>query len=74
MKLLLRTTDPTLIAFAQALLAGEGISVFELDVHTSILQGSSFLLPRRLMVAERDHFMARAALIDNDFPADICPP
>ena len=47
--------------------------MFELDVHTSILQGSSFLLPRRLMVAERDHFMARAALIDNDFPADICP-
>ena len=73
MKLLLRTTDPTLIAFAQALLAGEGIPVFEMDVHTSILQGSSFLLPRRLMVADRDHFMARAALIDNDFPADALP-
>ena len=43
MKLLLRTTDPTLIAFAQALLAGEGITSFELDVHTSILEGSSFL-------------------------------
>ena len=73
MKLLLRTTDPTLIAFAQALLAGEDIATFELDVHTSILEGSSFLLPRRLMVADRDHFMARAALIDNDFPPDICP-
>lgn len=73
MKLLLRTTDPTLIAFAQALLAGEGITAFELDVHTSILEGSSFLLPRRLMVAERDHFLARAALIDNDFPPDLCP-
>ena len=74
MKLLLRTTDPTLIAFAQALLAGEGITAFELDVHTSVLEGSSFLLPRRLMVADRDHFMARATLIDNDFPADTCPP
>ena len=74
MKLLLRTTDPTLIAFAQALLAGEGITSFELDVHTSILEGSSFLLPRRLMVAQRDHFLARAALIDTDFPPDICPP
>ncbi|MEO8240770.1 MAG: DUF2007 domain-containing protein [bacterium] len=73
MKLLLRTTDPTLIAFAQALLAGEGIAAFEMDVHTSILEGSSFLLPRRLMVADRDHFMARAALIDNDFPTDACP-
>ncbi len=74
MRLLLRTTDPTLIAFAQALLAGEGITAFEMDVHTSILIGSSFLLPRRLMVAERDHFLARAALMDNDFPPDICPP
>ena len=73
MKLLLRTNDPTLIAFAQALLAGEGISVFELDVHTSILEGSTFLLPRRLMVTDRDHFLARATLIDNDFPADACP-
>lgn len=73
MKLLLRTTDPTLIAFAQALLDGEGITTFELDVHTSVLQGSTFLLPRRLMVADRDHFMARAALIDNDFPPDTCP-
>lgn len=73
MKLLLRTTDPTLIAFAQALLAGEGIAVFEFDVNTSILQGSTFLVPRRLMVADRDHFLARAALIDNDFPVDVCP-
>ena len=73
MRLLLRTTDPTLIAFAQALLAGEGIAAFEMDVHMSVLEGSSFLLPRRLMVADRDHFLARAVLVDNDFPADSLP-
>ena len=73
MRLLLRTTDPTLIAFAQALLSGEGIATFEMDVHMSILSGSSFLLPRRLMVAERDHFLARAVLVDNDFPLDCLP-
>lgn len=73
MRLLLRTTDPTLIAFAQALLSGEGIAAFELDVHMSIIGGSSFLVPRRLMVAERDHFLARAILIDNDFPQDCLP-
>ena len=65
MKLLLRTTDPTLIAFAQALLGGEGIAAFEMDVHSSILQGSTFLLPRRLMVADRDHFHARTVMVDN---------
>jgi hypothetical protein len=73
MRLLLRTTDPTLIAFAQALLSGEGITAFELDVHMSIIGGSSFLVPRRLMVSQRDHFVARAVLIDNAFPADCLP-
>lgn len=65
MKLLLRTNDPTVIAFAQALLEGEDIAVFEMDVHSSILDGSTGVVPRRLMVADRDHFIARAVLADN---------
>ncbi len=65
MKLLLQTTDPTVIAFAQALLEGEGIDSFVLDVHTSVLEGGLGFIPRRLMVAERDWFMARATLTDN---------
>ena len=65
MKELLRTNDPTEIAFATALLDGQGIAVFQLDVHMSILEGSIGLLPRRLMVADRDHFMARSILRDN---------
>ena len=62
MKELLRTTDPTVIAYAQALLDGEGIASFALDVHMSILDGSLGFLPQRLMVADRDEFMARAIL------------
>jgi hypothetical protein len=65
MKLLLATNDPTRIAFAKALLAGEGIASFDLDVHTSVLEGSAGAVPRRLMVADRDHFMASAILRDN---------
>jgi hypothetical protein len=65
MKELLRTNDPTEIAFAKALLDGEGIAVFELDVHMSLLEGSLGIMPRRLMVADRDHFLARALLRDN---------
>ena len=68
MKLLLRTTDPTVIAFATHLLAGEGITAFALDVHMSILDGSLGILPQRLVVADRDLFMARAILRDNDIP------
>ena len=65
MKELLRTTDPTLIPFATALLAGEGITAFPLDVHMSVLEGSLGILPRRLMVLDADLFMARAVLRDN---------
>ncbi len=65
MRELLRTTDPTVIAFATALLEGEGIAAFALDVHMSILDGGLGILPRRLMVADRDLFMARAILRDN---------
>ncbi len=66
MKELLRTTDPTIIAFAQALLQGEGIDCFEMDVNISILEGSIGILPRRLMVRRADHFQAAAILKDND--------
>lgn len=65
MKELLRTTDPTIIAFATALLEGEGIAAFELDVHMSVLDGGLGILPRRLMVADRHLFLARAILRDN---------
>lgn len=66
MKELLRTNDPTLIAFASHLLEGEGIAAFPLDVHMSVLDGSLGILPQRLMVADRDHFLATAILRDND--------
>lgn len=65
MREILRSTDPTRIAFAEALLSGEGIAAFVLDVHTSVLEGSIGILPRRLMVADRDAFVARAVLADN---------
>ncbi|WP_417270884.1 DUF2007 domain-containing protein [Celeribacter sp.] len=67
MKQLLRTNDPTQIAFAQALLSGEDIACFEMDVHMSILDGSIGILPRRLMVRDEDLFLARHILKDNGF-------
>ncbi len=70
MKELLRTNDPTLVAFATALLEGEDIDCFQMDVHMSILEGSIGILPRRIMVADRDHFHARAVLRDNGIAVD----
>lgn len=71
MKELLRSTDPTVIAFASALLEGEDIEVFDLDVHMSILDGSLGILPRRLMVRDADLFRARMVLRDNDIPTGL---
>ena len=65
MRELLRTTDPLTIARAIDLLAAEGITAFALDQHMSVLEGSLGILPRRLTVADRDHFMASAILRDN---------
>ena len=67
MEEILRTNDPTVISFATALLRGEGIDCFVLDVHMSVLEGSIGVLPRRMMVDRRDMFRARAILRDNDF-------
>ena len=69
MRELLRTTDPLTIARATDLLASEGITAFALDQHMSVLEGSIGILPRRVMVADRDHFMARAILRDNGIEA-----
>ena len=66
MEEILRTTDPTIIAFATALLRGEDIECFVMDVHMSVLEGSIGIMPRRLMVADEELFMARAILRDND--------
>lgn len=71
MKELLRSTDPTVIAFATALLEGDDIDVFDMDVHMSILDGSLGILPRRLMVRDADLFIARAVLRDNGIPTGL---
>ncbi|NDV02069.1 DUF2007 domain-containing protein [Pseudoroseicyclus tamaricis] len=65
MKELLRTNDPTIIAFATALLGGEGIDCFAMDVNMSVLEGSIGILPRRLLVREEDLTRAQRVMTDN---------
>ena len=66
MKELIRTNDQALTAFVSALLQGEEIDCFEMDVYMSVLEGSIGVLPRRIMVRDADLFRARAVLRDND--------
>ena len=70
MKQLLSTTDPTIIAFAKALLQGEGINCFEMDVNMSVLEGGIGLFPRRIMVADDDYLPAARVMRDNGIAVD----
>jgi hypothetical protein len=71
MQELLRSTDPTIIAFATALLQGEDIDCFEMDVNMSILEGGIGIFPRRLMVRSEDHAAATRVLTDNEIPLGL---
>lgn len=62
MKELLRTNDVVRLSWAQARLRDAGIDSLVLDHHTSLVEGSIGAIPRRLVVAERDHAHARAVL------------
>ncbi|MBE1285771.1 MAG: DUF2007 domain-containing protein [Rhodobacteraceae bacterium] len=68
MKELLRSTDPTVMAFASALLEGEDIDCFQMDVNMSILEGGIGIFPRRLMVRADDYDVAVRVMHDNDIP------
>jgi hypothetical protein len=61
MQELLRSNDPVLISFVQALLAEAEIPALLLDAHMSVLEGSVGVLPRRVLVP--DEALARARRI-----------
>ncbi|MGF1553731.1 MAG: DUF2007 domain-containing protein [Paracoccaceae bacterium] len=65
MEELLRTTDPTLVPFVEALLSGEDIDCVVFDSNTSLIEGSISAIPRRIMVHRADLFRACAILRDN---------
>jgi hypothetical protein len=70
MRELLRTNDPVLISWLQALLADAGIEAVVLDHHTSVVEGSIGAIPRRVMVLDEDHAAARRIVLDagHDIP------
>ena len=61
----------TVIAFATALLQGEDIDCFEMDVNMSVLEGGIGIFPRRLMVHPNDHEDAVQVLRDNEIPLGL---
>tara|TARA_B100000029_G_scaffold496718_1_gene563383 strand:+ start:593 stop:820 length:228 start_codon:yes stop_codon:yes gene_type:complete len=60
---LLRTNNPVLISWLQALLEDDGIEVIMLDSHMSVMEGSISAIPRRVMVHD-DHILRARRLLD----------
>ncbi|HMA14446.1 MAG: DUF2007 domain-containing protein [Bacteroidota bacterium] len=71
MKELLRTNDIVRLSWLEALLADAGVATLVLDLHTSIVEGSIGILPRRLMVSDENHARARQVLIDAGEGAEL---
>ncbi|WP_061929605.1 DUF2007 domain-containing protein [Aureimonas sp. AU22] len=61
---LLRSNDPVLLSFTQALLRDSGIVHLLADSHMSVLDGSIGILPRRLLVDGDEIDQARRLLTD----------
>ena len=62
MREVLKTNNPVELNFAEAVLADAGIEAVVFDGHMSVMDGSMVILPRRLMVGDRDGEQAEAIL------------
>lgn len=61
---LLRTNDPVVISFAEALLTQSEVTHQVVDRHMSMLEGSIGALQIRLLVADNQLEVARRLLLD----------
>jgi hypothetical protein len=62
MRVVATSNDPVRLSFLTALLADAGIEAVQLDMHTSMAEGSIGAIQRRLAVATEDETQARRVL------------
>lgn len=76
MKIVLRSNNPVLLNFAEALLKDAQIESFQFDQQMSVNEGSLGILPRRLLVADEDAERAQAILSEalKALPEDLSAP
>ncbi|NJM35971.1 MAG: DUF2007 domain-containing protein [Rhodomicrobium sp.] len=66
MKELIRSNDPVLLSYIDALLSDAGIPHDIADMHMSIMDGSIGILPRRMLVRDEDFEAARRVVASAD--------
>ncbi len=74
MEELMRTNDPVLLSFAQAVLKDAGIESHIFDQNMSVLEGSIGVLARRLMVGPDDARRARQILEEAGIAGELRRP
>ena len=74
MEELLRTNDPVMLSFVEALLKDAGITAHIFDQNMSILEGSIGVLSRRLLVPESEAARAREILVDAGMADELRSP
>ena len=68
---LLRSNDAVLISFVEALLKEAAIDHAVLDRNMSVIEGSLGILPRRVLVAERQEAQARRILAEAGLAGEL---
>lgn len=71
MKEIIRTNNPALLTFVEALLKEAGLDYFIADQNISIVEGSIGAFPRRVLVRADDENAARRLLTDADLGAEL---
>jgi hypothetical protein len=71
---LMRTNDPVLISFVEALLRDAGLACFVADQNMSVIEGSLGILPRRIMVSADDLDDARRLLEEAGIAGELGKP
>ncbi len=71
MKEIIRTNNPALLSFVDALLKDAGLSYFIADQNISVAEGSIGAFPRRVLIAEEHEDEARQLLADADLASEL---
>lgn len=68
---IIRTNDPVVISFAEALLRDAGIHCVVADQNMSVMEGTIGILARRILVLEDDAMQARRILKDGGIEKEM---
>ena len=68
---LLRSNNPVLLSFVEALLRDAGIHHAAFDQNMSVIEGSLGILPRRILVARNQIETAREILAEAGLSAEL---